>query len=561
MEGPEVLDDFQARVNQIVESALGAYDPKRRAKEKSIRDAVWGTSRYYSWEVAILDSPLLQRLRDIRQTGLAYLVYPTALHTRFDHTLGMVAVVSRIVRSINDKHPQRPDLLIQHADHLRVRLSALLHDVGHSCLSHVSEVIFGGSDEFRALTRHVNALFGVTPKPHEIMSWLVVRSTPFQDFIRRLAEKRILPEDVCKPEDVEAMANNIIGYRKDPSTKFLADIVNGPMDADKLDYLVRDAYFAGPTVVYDLERFLQTVDAIEYPREQADAREAPKVVRLSIPIEGVTALEQIIISKLMLFSYLYHHHKIRCVEGMYHEALKRWIEQAKEGKKAGALPPLDHPVCFLALSDRSLLPDAWPPEVGGDRVAGEIVSMLTRRELYKRALVISRLFIVGHDTDQSAKTGFDKLFECGRDLHASDALRQQIVERAREIMKSKRYKEQTRELAKKLQLAHVLLDIPRSPTVEETEGVMVPISSQADRADQRFVPLTDVFPIEKWVDAYNAIKWRGHVFALEEAVPFVNAAALETLRGIPYQLTFTAQATDLCKIPEPIRPDYTLGIT
>ena len=81
--------------------------------------------------------------------------------------------------------------------------------------------------------------------------------------------------------------------------------------------------------MYDLDPFLHTVNAMEYPRDPTLSGEVGKVKRLSIPIEGVTALEQIIISKLMLFSYLYHHHKIRCVEGMCHEALRRWVELSK----------------------------------------------------------------------------------------------------------------------------------------------------------------------------------------------------------------------------------------
>ena len=323
MDGAQVLEEFQRRVEDFVTESLAGYQAERHASDKSIRDGVWGTSRYYPWEVAILDSPLLQRLRDIRQTGLAHLVYPTALHSRFDHTLGVVAVASRIVKSINDKYPLQKDPKISYADHMRVRLSALLHDVGHSCLSHVSEAIYGAMAEFGALLGHINDLFGVTPKAHEVLSWLVVRSKPFGRFVRDLVDKHILSDWECAPEHVDQVAGNIIGYRKNPSEKFLADIINGPMDADKLDYLVRDAYFAGPTVVYDLERFLHTVDAIQYPRDQALGPEGRTVVRLSIPIQGVTALEQIIISKLMLFSYLYHHQKIRCVEGMYHEALQR----------------------------------------------------------------------------------------------------------------------------------------------------------------------------------------------------------------------------------------------
>lgn len=266
METNETIKEFDERVNEFVTHNLADYEPEKHAKDKSIRDAIWGTNRLYSWEVAILDSPLLQRLRDIRQTGLAYLIYPTALHTRFDHTLGVVAVASRIVRSVNDKHPPQ-DPTISYSEHMRVRLSAILHDVGHSCLSHVSESVYGASDEFKALLEYVNEHFRVTPKPHEIMSWLIVRSERFKEFIRELIDKDLIVGWELKVDDVDVIAGNIIGYRANAKEKYLADIVNGPMDADKLDYLVRDAYFAGPAVVYDLERFLHTVDAFEYPSD------------------------------------------------------------------------------------------------------------------------------------------------------------------------------------------------------------------------------------------------------------------------------------------------------
>ncbi len=119
-------------------------------------------------------------------------------------------------------------------------------------------------------------------------------------------------------------------------------------------------------------------------------------------------------------------------------------------------------------------------------------------------------------------------------------------------MKSKRYNEETKEWRKGFILQYILVDVPRSPTVEETEAVMVPISSQGHGHDPKYVPLSDIFPIEKWVDAYNAIKWRGHVFTIEEAVPFVNEAALKVLGAPPYNLAFSAQATELCKIgPSP----------
>ncbi len=156
------------------------------------------------------------------------------------------------------------------------------------------------------------------------------------------------------------------------------------------------------------------------------------------------------------------------------------------------------------------------------------------------------------------KFGFEKLLRCGKDLATRDKLRQQIFEKAKRRMSSRPHKDQTHELRKKFKPRHVLVDIPVSPTVEEVVGVMVPLTRDLSGSTPQYVPLSEIFPIEKWVDAYNAIKWRGHIFALEEAVPFVNAAALEILAVEPYLLKFTYQATDLCKITTSISPDFPL---
>ncbi len=171
---------------------------------------------------------------------------------------------------------------------------------------------------------------------------------------------------------------------------------------------------------------------------------------------------------------------------------------------------------------------------------------------------MSRLFIDNIYTDEPVRLGFDKLLSCAKDLALRDKLRQQIFEEAKKKMSSKPYKDETHELRKKFRPRHILVDIPVSPTVEEVVGVMVPLTRDLSGPSQEFVPLSEIFPIEKWVDAYNAIKWRGHIFALEEAVPFVNAAALEILADEPYLLKFTCQAKNLCKITTPISPDFPL---
>lgn len=557
MQDQDAIQPIFDRIDDFVSSSLKDYVPRRHSKDKAIRDAIWGTNRIYPWEIAVLDSPLLQRLRDIRQTGLAYLVYPTAQHSRFDHTIGMVTIASRIVRSINDKHmEQQKDPVFKFKDHMAIRLSAILHDVGHSCFSHVSESVYASLDEFQAVQRYIYREYGVTPKPHEIMSWLIVRSQPFKDFILRLGKEGILKDWVCDAREVDAIAGNIIGFRANPAEKFIADVINGPMDADKLDYLVRDAYFAGPRVVYDLERFLDTIDVETYPRHPDFRQAGQEVTKLAIRMEGVTALEQIIISKLMLFSYVYHHHKIRCVEAMFQEALKRLVALGRANQEEKVTPWLGDPIAFLRASDRTLLPLEWPLKISirKEKVAGEILTKLAKRELYKRALIVSRLFIKDIDAEQEDKRrkGFEKLLKCSDDTEAREDLRNQIYDRTLSIMKEERYRSpQTVRLLKSFKIHHLFLDIPKAPSVEETVGVMVPVGSALYGGGPEWVPLIDVFPIEKWVDAYNAIKWRGHVFALEEAAPYVNLAATQVLGENPFHLEFSFDATNLCKIPIP----------
>jgi HD superfamily phosphohydrolase len=129
--------------------------PVLRAKRsKVIHDNLWGTVRFTWRELALIDSPIIQRLRDIHQTGLAFNVYPSARHTRFEHSLGAVTIASRVFDAL--LHRQRNEVrdvvkvLWRDTDQdlsiLRLkqelRLAALLHDTGHSLYSHTSELVY-----------------------------------------------------------------------------------------------------------------------------------------------------------------------------------------------------------------------------------------------------------------------------------------------------------------------------------------------------------------------------------------------------------------------------------
>ncbi|MFC1613430.1 HD domain-containing protein, partial [Patescibacteria group bacterium] len=158
--------DLEVEVNKFVETILANYKVKKVRDQKAIHERVWGTNLYLKHEIALLDTPLIQRLRRIFQTGLVFLTYPSSLHTRFDHTLGCISLVSRFVHRLKERTPQT-DIYIddnpEKGDLAELRMAALLHDCGHAFFSHVSEHVyqrypemtqFSSSDEFTHCKAH-----------------------------------------------------------------------------------------------------------------------------------------------------------------------------------------------------------------------------------------------------------------------------------------------------------------------------------------------------------------------------------------------------------------------
>src|SRR5229473_6146384 len=122
---------------------------------KDIHDPIWGTNGFSWREVALIDTPIMQRLRRIHQTGLAYQVYPSARHSRFEHSLGVTIVATKVFDAVVRRHAGRLRQIVKTVEdsgdfeealfrwRQELRLAALLHDTGHSLLSHTSERVYG----------------------------------------------------------------------------------------------------------------------------------------------------------------------------------------------------------------------------------------------------------------------------------------------------------------------------------------------------------------------------------------------------------------------------------
>jgi HD superfamily phosphohydrolase len=245
------------------------------AESCSVRDPVYGFVHLDSKEADVLSSWILQRLRGIRQLAFAHLVYPGAHQTRFEHSLGVCHIAGLLADRLEIKGQERS----------LIRLSALVHDIGHGPFSHISEDVL---EIYADRTKLFDRLQGEDAKIHELVT---------QDLITSDAHlKRIVGENDC------AKISKLLaeGFGE----PLLRSIVSGPLDADKQDYLLRDSHYCGVKYgVFDLDQMHRALIA----RDPGDGSK-----QLMITEEGIHALEQFVLAKYYMTTQVYRH-KVRLI--------------------------------------------------------------------------------------------------------------------------------------------------------------------------------------------------------------------------------------------------------
>jgi HD superfamily phosphohydrolase len=286
----------------------------------TVRDPLWQTIRLDALARRLVDTPVVQRLRYVRQLGHAHLVYPGANHSRFEHALGAHELARRTV-ALLDEGRQLDG--IDPIEGAIARAAALLHDVGHYPYSHALEEI------------------GVPH--HEAVAAPLITSGPVAEILREAL-------GASAPARVMAM---IRGDSESP----LAGLISGSTDLDKLEYLRRDALMCGvPYGVIDVDRLMHALVVVT----------DPTTGRLTIGVraKGLSALESLLFAKYQMYRNVYWHHAVRSATAMY----KRMVEDAlAEGRitaehLAGftdegllhALGTTDQPSLLIALRDRRL---------------------------------------------------------------------------------------------------------------------------------------------------------------------------------------------------------------
>ncbi|MDY6865179.1 MAG: HD domain-containing protein [Halobacteriota archaeon] len=350
----------------------------------------------------LLDTEEMQRLRRIRQLGFTYLVYPGANHTRFEHSLGTYYLTDILLKQLNIEGEEQ-------------KVAALLHDVCHGPYSHVTE----------------NIITQYTKKTHED-----VRET-----ISRGQIGEILEEFSINPKDVSDYITGASGLR----------ILHSEIDVDRMDYLVRDAYYTGVAFgMVDHMRLIHEMDIIGG--------------KLVVKIKGIQAVESLLVSRFLMRPTVYFHHVSRIAESMLAKALNTMIED-------GNLDVLD----LRAMDDYELNMTMRNSE-GYSR---EIIEMINNRNLFKRAIY----------------AGVDSI-----NIGSLRKENRKLLER--EIAKRSGVDEK-----------YVILDIPKEPKMEEMKANIV-IGDDVKRLDE-VSELVKMLELAQWenykIGVYTLKKYKENV--------------------------------------------------
>jgi uncharacterized protein len=268
-----------------------------------IRCPIHGFIGLNEFEKRIVDHPIFQRLRRIRQLAWTDHVYPAAMHTRFEHSLGVMHVATMLYDSIVGSSSQLLQSTFGYTeaglirDRQKVRLAGLLHDVGHSPFSHGSEELYPEKPVIEA-----RAGTSVSKKPevkhfrHEDYSFAMIRG-PLKEAIE--ADDWNRRNYGITAEDIAAI---IEGNPSAGPALFWRDLLSGQLDADRMDYLLRDSHHTGVTYgKFDLHRIVATIRAFE------DQRRGEKTPRIGISSGGWHAAEALIIARYYMHKQVYFH--------------------------------------------------------------------------------------------------------------------------------------------------------------------------------------------------------------------------------------------------------------
>lgn len=239
----------------------------------NIRDAIHGDISIEEDVIKkLIETKEFQRLRNIKQLGLTYLAFPTTEHSRFMHSVGVYYLVTQLLDVLEAKTGQAFEV----KERLALQIACLLHDLGHGPFSHTSEEFFGFNHE---------------------------------DYTIKIIEDKDTEVNKVLTNYGESIIEEVVSFiKKTHHNPVLNSILSGTIDVDRMDYLMRDSYFAGVSYgEIDIQRIFNVIDI--------------KDNSIVFHEKGVKALEDIIISRYNMFSQVYLNKKALAYEMLVAEIL------------------------------------------------------------------------------------------------------------------------------------------------------------------------------------------------------------------------------------------------
>jgi HD superfamily phosphohydrolase len=294
--------------------------------------------------VSLIDTPEFQRLRRIRQLGLAYFAYQAAEHSRFTHSLGAYHLAARVVAKLRVSYEISAE--VQTA----VRVAALLHDIGHGPFSHVIESILG----FHHEQFTIDAVLSSETEVGQLLN-------------------------AYSPK----LAQNVAAIvRGDFRPRALAQLVSSQLDVDRMDYLLRDSLMSGAKYgVFDLEWIIKSIEI----NAEGD--------HLYVSAPGIYAVEDYLQARYYMYRQVYFHRTLRSAEAVLRVLLKRAIELFRTGgdvwKAAGS--PMEKVLAgeklnlneHLAMDDTDILFSIKQWQHSADAILSDLAKRFLNRRLFK----------------------------------------------------------------------------------------------------------------------------------------------------------------------------------
>lgn len=330
-----------------------------------VRDQIHGDIEFSDAEMKLISSRSFERLRHIKQLGFVEYEYPCAVHTRYQHSLGACKCVTDMYNAVCKNYPS----FYRDGDLELLRMMALVHDLGHSPFSHASEELSEITHEQRLTD------------------------------ILQLEKKNII---LASDYDIEAwdLVNQVymgegLVYWSDPHLIALHEFMDGFIDADKLDYIERDALNCGVAYgKFDRESLVNNLTMV---------KDSKGIEHIAVKSEGVQALEGFILARYYMFSQVYLHPQERLLRMLYCDEMKKLLPNGKYPDDIKKFLQLDdtkfiHKLKFLTNTPYTLVYDAEfdikVKHLIDKKFSGMVISDTPRKQIFRHDADDETVYVV-----------------------------------------------------------------------------------------------------------------------------------------------------------------------